>query len=77
MKAIHNACVFRDSGFLNQYPALESDDELLQWKIETRGTIVPDKCTFRLKPTNLELKLIKAVSSKWESLESVAGKNQS
>lgn len=72
-KWIKKDCVSRDPGFLKQYPALESDDELLQWKIETRETIVPDKCTFRLKPTNLELKLIKAVSGKWESLEAVSG----
>ena len=37
-------------------------------------TIVPEKCTFRLKPTNLELKLIKTVVSKWESLEATVGK---
>ncbi|XP_046440466.1 ubiquitin carboxyl-terminal hydrolase 19-like [Daphnia pulex] len=58
-----------DPGFLKQYPTFGAEDDLMQWQIETRGTIVPEKCTFRLKPTNLELKLIKAVTSKWESLE--------
>lgn len=44
----------------------------MQWKIETRDTIVPERCTYRLKPTNLELKLIKAAPSKWESLEAAS-----
>ena len=62
-----------DPGFLKQYPAFGADD-LMQWQIETKETIVPEKCSFRLKPANLELKLIKTVISKWESLEATAGK---
>lgn len=58
-----------DPGFLKHYPSFVADEDFMQWKIETRGIIVPEKCSYRLKPTNLELKLIKAVSSKWESLE--------
>ena len=66
--------LYSDSGFLKQYPAFGEEDDLMQWQIETRETIVPEKCTFRLKPTNLELKLIKTVVSKWESLEATVGK---
>ena len=66
--------LYSDPGFLKQYPAFGEEDDLMQWQIETRETIVPEKCTFRLKPTNLELKLIKTVVSKWESLEATVGK---
>lgn len=62
-----------DPGFLKQYPEFEADEDLMQWQIETRGTIEPEQCSFRLKPTNLELKLIKASTGKWESLESTTG----
>ena len=65
-----------DSGFLKQYPELETKDDLLQWQIETRETIVPTQCSFHLKPSNLELKLIKAMMGKWESLESTTGEEK-
>lgn len=66
--------VFSDPAFLKRYPIIEESDDLLQWKLETRAVIVPEKCSYRLKPTNLELKLIKAIECKWESLEATSGK---
>ncbi|KAI9557505.1 hypothetical protein GHT06_017333 [Daphnia sinensis] len=66
-----------DPGFLKHYPSFAAEEDLMQWKIETRGLIVPEKCSYRLKPTNLELKLIKAVPTKWESLDALVGSSPS
>jgi ubiquitin carboxyl-terminal hydrolase 19 len=59
----------RDPSFTVQYPAVDPNEDYFNWKIETRSSIEPNKCTYKLKGVKLELKLVKTVIGSWESLE--------
>ncbi|XP_071960170.1 ubiquitin carboxyl-terminal hydrolase 19-like [Antedon mediterranea] len=58
----------KDPNFLKMYEGT-TESTVFHWKIKLSNEIIPEKCTSKAMSTKLEIKLKKATSTKWSSLE--------
>ena len=49
--------------------ASSSTDGECALKLELRHAVLPDECSFRVRPTKIEINLAKVMHSRWEKLE--------
>ncbi|XP_033126172.1 ubiquitin carboxyl-terminal hydrolase 19-like [Anneissia japonica] len=58
----------RDCNFLKSHEGT-SEETIFHWKITLSNPVLPKKCTYKVKSTQLEIKLNKETDVKWTSLE--------
>ena len=67
--------IFSDPKLISQYPD-STKDSTFEWHSKLKGNICKDKCTYKLNPTSLEIKLKKVTDEKWSSLAPLSLDNE-